>query len=419
MRTTIVKLVRLLVILTIVIGGGWLIFQLITSAKSYQGFVNGKIIHLRPPIKGQITLENISVGLPLHSGQLLGNIENDRSYELVTEQQKLAQALSTNRKQLEILETRLITRQARLHKLKSESHQQKALRITFENKNVSAVQAELDQAIKDAKRFENLAKKGFAPAQQAEEKVKEVKKLQAKLGVEQAKANAAQVGVQVDGAMNKGYADQRIYEIETELLYQESERERLKAEAETLTSQLATLDESLEKLKNFKLEAPVNGVVWSLGANNHEYVTNETEVVQILDCDHLWIDTYVNEQQVSELDYNKPVEVKLISQPELGVMKGEVILVRTGVGRVEVNEGVALPKENQKSQAMVRVSVAWPKRPVAHQSCYVGSSVETTFAKKPFQWGLPRKADDTQPFINKKEVATEPKTVVNTEHKSS
>jgi multidrug resistance efflux pump len=403
MRTTIVKFIRFIIILSLFVGGGWFTYQLITSAKSYQGFVNGKIIHLRPPIKGQITLENISVGLPLHSGQLLGNIENDRSYELVTEQQKLAQALATNKKQLEILETRLITRRQRLHKLQSESHQQKDLRIHFENHNVSAVQAELNQAIKEAKRYETLAQKGFAPAQQAEEKVKEVTRLQAKLGVEQAKANAAQVGVQVDGAMNKGYADQRIDEIETELLYQESERERLKAEAETLTTQLATLNQSLEKLKNFKLEAPVNGVVWSLGANNHEYVTNETEVVQILDCDHLWIDTYVNEQQVSELDYNKPVEVKLISQPKLGVMKGEVTLVRTGVGRVEVNEGVALPKENQKSQAMVRVSVAWPQRPDAHQSCYVGSSVETTFAKKSFQWGLPRNMMDALPFQPKTE----------------
>ncbi len=419
MRTAIVKLIRLVVILSLVAGGGWLLYQLVTSAKSYQGFVNGKIIHLRPPIKGQITLENISVGLPLHSGQLLGNIENDRSYELISEQQKLTQALNTNRKQLEILEDRLITRQQRLSNLQHESHQQKVLRVDFETQNVSAVKAELDQAIKDAKRYETLAQKGFAPAQQAEEKVKEVKKLQAKLGVEQAKATAANVGVQVDGSMNKGYADQRIYEIETELLYQQSERERLKAEAETLTVQLATLDESLEKLKNFKLEAPVNGVVWSLGANNHEYVTNETEVVQILDCDHLWIDTYVNEQQVSELDYNKPVEVKLISQPELGMMKGEVILVRTGVGRVEVNEGVALPKENQKSQAMIRVSVAWPQRPDAHQSCYVGSSVETTFAKKPFQWGLPRQKQPTLPVLEKKVVATEPKAPSSTEKKSS
>lgn len=387
MRTTIVKLFRLLIVLTLVVGGSWLLFQFATSAKSYQGFVNGKIIHLRPPIKGQLSLENISVGLPLHSGQLLGNIENDRSYELVTEKQKLEQALSTNRKQLEILENRVGSREARLAKLQHESHQQKGLRLAFEHNNVAAVQAELDQAIKDAKRYENLAKKGYAPVQQAEEKLNTMKKLQAKLGIEQAKAAAAQADVQVDGSMNKGYADQRIYEIETELLYQASERERLMAEAETLTSQLAQLEESLDKLKNFKLEAPVNGVVWSLGANNNEYVTNESEVVQILDCDHLWIDTYVNEQQVSELDYSKPVDVKLISQPELGIMKGEVILVRTGVGRVEVNEGVALPKENQKSQAMVRVSVAWPKRPDAHQSCYVGSSVETTFAKKPFQWG--------------------------------
>jgi multidrug resistance efflux pump len=387
MRTVIVKLFRLLIVLTLIVGGSWLLFQFATSAKSYQGFVNGKIIHLRPPIKGQLSLENISVGLPLHSGQLLGNIENDRSYELVTEKQKLEQALSTNRKQLEILENRVGSREARLAKLQHESHQQKGLRLTFEHNNVAAVQAELDQAVKDAKRYENLAQKGYAPVQQAEEKLNAMKKLQAKLGIEQAKAAAAQADVQVDGSMNKGYADQRIYEIETELLYQASERERLMAEAETLTSQLAQLEESLDKLKNFKLEAPVNGVVWSLGANNNEYVTNESEVVQILDCDHLWIDTYVNEQQVSELDYSKPVDVKLISQPELGVMKGEVILVRTGVGRVEVNEGVALPKENQKSQAMVRVSVAWPKRPDAHQSCYVGSSVETTFAKKPFQWG--------------------------------
>jgi multidrug resistance efflux pump len=133
MRTALVKIIRLIVILTIVVGGGWLLYQLVTSAKSYQGFVNGKIIHLRPPIKGQITLENISVGLPLHSGQLLGNIENDRSYELVSEQQKLAQALSTNHKQLEILENRLISRQQRLAKLQGESHQQKDLRINFEN----------------------------------------------------------------------------------------------------------------------------------------------------------------------------------------------------------------------------------------------------------------------------------------------
>lgn len=396
-----------LVLRFVLIGGlvllvvSWLYNSLVFD-RSYKGYVNGKVVHIRPPMKGQLKLaSSFSVGSPIKAQQVIGHVENERAFELLTIEQTLAQRIAAGEQTLASLNAQLANRQSWLGKLGSESAQAKRLRVSYESTELQAKQAELAQAelaSKQAKtnadRYARLAAQGFVPKIKAEEMALAAndaanlaKTAKAQLASEQARLKAATQGGQVDGSLTRDYSDVRRYDVETDLQRLLAQRSQLQAEIDSLKLQQQGLSGPLKQQKQGDLVSPVNGVVWNVGAYDNEYVTDDSVVLEVLNCDSLWVDAYVNEQQLADIDASQPVKLNLLSRPELGTLEGRITLVRSGVGKVTVTEGVAALDEMQKSQALLRLSVAWPNQtPDLNQSCNVGTSVKAKFAKKPFNW---------------------------------
>lgn len=400
MRAFVVKALRTVLILLFVVGLGAWLYSSLSFDRSFKGFVNGKVITVRPSIKGKLSLQTITLGQPVHEGQPLGFVTNETAVELLTQKQALENQARATQASAANLSQLIANRQKWLSQLGSESSQVNSLRTAFQQEQLEAARSELAQAEfamakadADAQRYWTLAEKGFAPrveaeryALQAQNARNEYKTLQAKLQAEKARLNAAQQGVQVDGSMTKTYSDVRRYDVETDLYKLQNQRSQLMTEAQALQQQASSLEGPMKQLQQSAITVPVNGVVWNVLAYNQEYVSENRSVMEVLDCDNLWVDTFVNESQLPQIDLSKPVKLVLLSHPEMGEVEGRVLLVRSGVGRVTVTEGVAAPNDEQRSQALIRLKVQWPKQPDLTKSCYVGTSVRSQFAKKPLEW---------------------------------
>jgi multidrug resistance efflux pump len=396
MSQNVFKLLRFVLIVGLVGGLTFWLYDALFREYSYKGYVNGKITHLRSPIRGAVKLNPLTIGDAVSQGQTLAVIENDRAYELLTTQTSLDQRTEANRAMVQTIDNQIQNRQAWLSELGQESSQQKQLRVSFENQQLTTVEAQLVQsknilqkASADATRYATLAEKGYAPKAVAEEyRLKQneadalLKAKESEKKAIQARIQAAKANVQIDGSLAKNYAESRRFEVETEILRLQQERARLVTEAQTSQTQLAELSSPQVKMSQTAIVSPVNGVVWGVNAYSKEHVSADQSIVEILDCEHLWIDTYINERQLPSLDLKAPVEVKLLSHSEMGNLKGKVLMVRTGVGRVTVNEDVAPPNDQMKSQAVIRIAVDWPKSPDPSSNCYVGTSVKARFSKK-------------------------------------
>jgi multidrug resistance efflux pump len=392
------RILRFLLIAGLVIGVCLWIYSSLTFDRSFKGFVNGKVVHVRPPIKGKLHLVELSLGTPVLAHQSLGSIENDRAYELLSYQQDLQTKANVAGQTMASLDSLIANRKGWLGKLSTESTDQSGLRLDYLKQSLAASQAEVDQArvsyekaSADADRYVRLMEKGFAPRTEAEKYAvaaqsaeNALKTTEAKLAAEQAKVAAAGKGLQLDGSMTRSYSDMRQYDVETDIVKLRNERQHAAAEAMAARAQLASLQKPLEQVKEAPLKAPVNGVVWNLNYFNDEYVNGQETVMEILDCDHLWVDTYIPEKDLTNINLQKPVRLRLLSHPELGDLKGDIQFVRSGVGKVIVMEGVALPSEEQKSHALIRVKVDWPGKPDMASSCSVGTSVQAEFAQRSF-----------------------------------
>jgi len=380
----------------------WLYNSLVFD-RSYKGYVNGKVVHIRPPMKGQPKLaSNFSVGSPITAQQVLGHVANERAFELMNVEQTLAQRIASGEQTLASINAQLANRQQWLGRLGSDSAQQQNLRLDYVATHLQAKQAEMTQAelaMKQAKtnadRFTRLAEQGFVPKIKAEEMALDANRAanqyataKAQLASEKSQMKAASQGVQVEGSLTKNYSDVRRYDVETDMQRLLAQRSQLQGEIGTLKLQQQGLSGPLKQQQQGDLISPVNGVVWNVGAYNNEYVTDDSVVLEVLNCDNLWVDAYVDEQQLPDIDTAQSVDLNLLSRPELGTLKGKIMLVRSGVGKVSVNEGVAGLDNMQKSQALLRINVQWPSSsPDLNQSCNVGTSVKAKFSKKPFKWG--------------------------------
>jgi multidrug resistance efflux pump len=389
---------RTLVVLAVLASVGFWIFTSFVSTKSYKGYVNGKIIHLKPSISGILDSKYLEVGMSVKANDLLATVNNPRNVQFDGEQRFLEQKVAIAKAQLTELQGMIAVREAKLETTLNSSNEQSTLRVAYENQNVVAAQGQLaqaklmvEQAQKDYGRFARMAEKGYVSKQQAEQQKMALMEAQAqlnsasaKLNSENAKLNAAKAGFQVDSALSQNSGESRVLNIENQLM--DLKQRRAETETQLLTSQamLKDLEASNATLRSQPLMSPVDGVLWFVGANDEEFVSENSNVIDVLDCDHLWVDTYIDEQKLKALEFDKPVKIKILSHPELKDVTGKIMVSRSGVGRVSTHEGVALPNEREKSHALVRILVDWPITPDPMQSCYVGSSVETEFVKSPW-----------------------------------
>ncbi len=398
-KNKILKVFRIVLIVAVFVVIDIFLFQYFTEVQTHKGFVNGKLLSIKSPIEGKLTLEPLDVGTPVKENQVVGFVKNDRTHQLNLQQAALKVKIAAKENEVLQFQRVLASRGALMNTLARESETQRQLRVQHKSQQINRHDSDLDElksiaelAEAQANRFRRLAEKGFTPSARAEEYESEAVQAKAQYssklaqrGQSETELAAANVGVQVEGAQTTNYSKIRSQELQLEISQQQADLIAARKEKLLLEEELAQIENQLALANHAELQVPVNGLVWSVDASDKEYLELNAPVIRVLNCDNTWVDTFVAEDQASKIDTAKPVQLTLVGHNEMEPFEGKVQSIRSGRGKFAVDEQdeILPPNPKAKSQSLVRIAFDWPsEKPPVEQSCGVGSTVKAVFAKR-------------------------------------
>jgi len=396
-RVRIFRIIRFALISALVVMIVGFLWSYFSQVKSYSGFINGQLYALRSPIEGTIRLGDFAIGTPVHPGQMIGKVENSRTYDLSLKQMDLTSQLESSREQLASLESQIAERSAMLAQYSGQSSIQKNVRLTYESQHLTALQHSIEaaeagykQAQADAVRYQILADKGYAPRATAESYVTQAKEAEASLSQKQAelqegraKLQAAKAGLQVDGSLTASYPEMRHDQLQTELFQLRMQENQLRLDTRLLEDKLNQVNAQYRLAQLANLISPAEGIIWKIEAPSGEDVQANQPLVSVLDCNHLWVDTYVDDRQLQHINTQAPVHLKLAGLGQQQTIEGMIEAIRPGTGRYTVGQNALNPPEaGANGQTMIRIKLPSLMKFPGMQSCAVGSAVEASFKRR-------------------------------------
>ncbi len=382
--------------------------------QSTKANINGKLIYIRPPIPGELILNDYQSGQPVTKREKLGSVNNPRTDSLILKREELESQLSKSQKELESLREQLknyqnlieeIDTQAAL--LKQKRSQQQRLdnkKTDFEierlKRRVNQADAEFKikieekiSAQKEAQRFEKLAKQGAIAFNNYE-------KLQSIANQSQKEADKAyeayqQTIVELDASKYRLSSEQinylaRIEDTEGQQQQLIIHKQQVLTQKINLAHQISSIEAQIQSLKNEQIQikkqmqvsafasiqSPIDGAIWSVIAQPHEYVEANSPILAIVDCNKRWVEALFSEDNAAQLQPNSLVKIKILDSNKK-ILQGRIEAIRAGIGRISPGEDVAIDKkELPKRQVALRISVEWPEDSNYQEYCYVGRSVE-------------------------------------------
>lgn len=376
-----------------------------SQIRSVQAFVNGEIIFVRSSIPGELELksEKIKLSNQLKKGTQIGTIkstvENPRVSVLKIEKQQLETHIQDVQQQISGVKQQIGNRTKLMNLFKQQTVTQKMLQLKYAQQQIKQFKAEIARsraiekvALADAQRFASLASEGaetvskaeneIAKAQQASAVVKEAQSRieLAKLNLEATKAG----GLQLEGTRTLSYPETRVLELDAELIDLKQQEKNLEKQIQSIQSQLSITSKELLSQQNVLVLAPTTGVIWSIDSQSQEIVEANKSIIQLLNCQNLWIEAFINEADANKLVVGQEAEINLNNSSNVQ-WKGRVETIRAGTGRVEVGQYVVQPppeiaqRQLPARVATVRIKVDWQKTPRFGDFCLAGRSVNVRF----------------------------------------
>ncbi|OUL18298.1 HlyD family efflux transporter periplasmic adaptor subunit [Nostoc sp. 106C] len=375
-----------------------------SQIRSVQAYVNGEIIFVRASIPGELELksEKIKLSNQLEKGTQIGaiksTVENPRVSVLKIENQQLKTRLQDAQQQLSGVKQQIQSRTKLMDLFKQQTFTQRMLQLKYAHQQIKQLEKEIDQeqakkkvVQRDAQRFVSLAKEGAETVSRSENKIAEaqqaeavVKEAQSK--IEQAKLNleATKAGLQLEGTRTLSYPETRVLELGIELIDLKQQERNLSKQIQSIQSQLSITSKELLSQQNVLVLAPTTGVIWSIDSQPQEIVEANKSIIQLLNCQNLWIEAFINETDANKLVIGQKAQINLDNSSNVQ-WKGRVETIRAGTGRFEVGQYVAEPPpEIARRQlpvrvATVRIKVDWQKTPRFDDFCLAGRSVKVRF----------------------------------------
>ncbi|GAB1540078.1 hypothetical protein NUACC21_27470 [Scytonema sp. NUACC21] len=158
----------------------------------------------------------------------------------------------------------------------------------------------------------------------------------------------------------------------------------LEKQIQSIQSQLSTTSKELLLQQNVRVLAPTTGAIWSIDSQPQEIVEANKSIIQLLNCQNLWIEAFINETDASKLVVGQKAQINFNNSSDVQWI-GRVETIRAGTGRIEVGQYVVEPPpEIARRQlpvrvATVRIKVDWHKTPRFDDFCLAGRSVFVRF----------------------------------------
>ncbi|WP_341530580.1 HlyD family efflux transporter periplasmic adaptor subunit [Nostoc sp. UHCC 0302] len=382
--------------------------------QSTKANINGKLIYIRAPIPGELILNDYQSGQSVSRKERIGSINNPRTDSLILKREEVESQLSKSQRELESLREQLKNYQNLIEQidiqtaiLKRKLSQQQRLdnkKTDFEIKRlkrrVNQADAEFKiklegkiSAQKEAQRFEKLAEQG-AIAFNNYEKLQSIAN-QSKKEADKAYEEYQQTVVELDASKYRLSSEQINYlariedtegqqqqliihkqQVLTQKINFEQQISSIEAEIQSLKNELIQIKKQIQVSAFASIQSPIDGAIWSVIAQPHEYMEVNSPILAIVDCKKRWVEALFSEDNVAQIHPKSPVKIKLLDSNKK-ILQGRIEAIRAGIGRISPGEDVAInKKELPKRQVALQISVEWPQDSNYQEYCYVGRSVE-------------------------------------------
>ncbi|MDZ8263332.1 HlyD family secretion protein [Nostoc sp. ChiQUE01b] len=375
-----------------------------SQIRSVQAFVNGEIIFVRASIPGELELksEKIKLSNQLEKGTQIGTIkstvENPRVSVLTVDKQQLKTRLQDVQQQLSGIKQQIRNRSELMNLFKQQTGTQKMLQFNYARQQIKQYEGEIARArakekvaLADAQRFASLAKEGAETISKADNQIAEaqqasavVKEAQSKIELAKLNLEATKAGLQLEGTRTLSYPETRVLELDVELIDLKQQERNLSKQIQSIQSQLSITSKELQVQQNVLVLAPTTGVIWSIDSQPQEIVEANKSIIQLLNCQNLWIEAFINETDANKLVIGQEAQININKSSNVQ-WKGRVETIRAGTGRVEVGQYVVEPppeiarRQLSVRVAAVRIKVDWQKTPRFDDFCLAGRSVDVRF----------------------------------------
>jgi hypothetical protein len=228
---------------------------------------------------------------------------------------------------------------------------------------VRASDAQLAERSGNLARRRDLFKAGYASRAvldeaAASERTAQEQVQRDRLAIERLKAERAAIenGVFVDASQNDvPYSLQRIDEISLRRQDLQARIREYEIRVGEIEHQMAAEDARLDRASTTTQRAPVHAVVWQKSVAQGSDVVIGGELVQLLDCEHLFLEVMLDESHFDAIHPGHPAEVQLVGADS--VLRGRVQSVRGNASVARDTHAVARLEAFRDDHFTVTVAV--------------------------------------------------------------
>jgi len=335
------KIIRLLPILLLILGVGWLVKTYILSSKANQplelsGRIEGYETDIGAKVGGRVDYIKVREGDQIKKGELLAQLEDTQ----IKAQLEGAKAQIDSYKQKEnqaLWQIDVINRQIEQEQLsKKQSVDDSLGRVNQATSSVTAAQSQLavakaqqvqsQSALKLAKadldRYSTLIKEQVITRQQYEQALNRWENSQAEVNSRLAAVEAARKQINVaqgslvqarSSRFNPDISQARLLSLQTQLKQTQSQLNGAKAELENAKANQKQIQ---VQQKDLKIYSPLDGVVITRNAEPGQVVAVGKTILSAVNLEDLYMRGFIAEGQIGRIKVGQKAEVYLDSDPK-------------------------------------------------------------------------------------------------------
>ena len=379
--------VKTVVALAAVLALGWTPLSRFLSTTSAEATVNARLVTLRAPIDGTVSVSSpmSGVGTTIDQGSQLLTIDNPRAdrAQLDTLRREIwaleaeRSTLTTRRSQLQALQAQLEEQRDAFQTGRVAQLEARTAELKAEIAAATAKQQETSKALTRARSLKESGWQSHAALDEAERghkvSVNMVEALRQKLVGIDVELAAARRGLFVGDSYNDiPRTAQRLDEVKQQGIELDGEISENSLRISHLKSELAHEKAQFDLRSMATLTAPVHGRVWEMLTSHGEQVSRGQDLMRVLDCGGVLVTAAVSEAVYNELSLGQEATFRLRGESDEREAR---VVGLNGLAAVPANLAI---EKKALAREPYHVTVAVPTL-ASGSNCHVGRSGKVTF----------------------------------------
>lgn len=291
------------------------------------GTVQGEIVTIPNVYSREINHLKYKVGDLVEAKEIVAEIESQAHKEKVKTIKAIANQIEKINNHIEqqkrlqaINQSNLNRDREKLEELLAENFELKSNKVSKQEKltfadqsNLSAAQEEVKIAYEHYHKLQKLKQQKVLSAQEVERAKQAWKTSQNKLTQIQ---NLANFSLREDPKKtverkNLQYIQENIAKWQTQISEQKNTIKLLEQDFNDAKGRLDILDDSNQEQQFINVKSPVRGVISQITINNNDIVNEDQTLMELVNCDNLWVEVVVNATLLEKINIQQPVLLSL------------------------------------------------------------------------------------------------------------